>query len=144
MSPTTVRSAMPASWLGGRFEASNRTLALAAGDLVAIALFVAVGEVRHAGSLSSGLATLTQFGVGWVVASLWVGAYAVGVRSTPWRAVRLGATAWILAALVGLVVRLLTTPETAIPVTFILTSIGFGALFVGGWRFVATRWLLAG
>jgi hypothetical protein len=125
--------------LGGRLEASRRTLVLAIGDAAAIALFVALGELRHGGSVAAGVETLAQFGVGWLLAGVVAGVYGADALEDVRRALVQGVAAWVLDALVGQLIRLLSTPGSVVQPSFVLVSIGFGGLFVGGWRYVAAR-----
>lgn len=130
---------MTTTWLGGRIDASRRTLGLALGDGVAIALFVALGELRHAGTVAAGIETFAEFGVAWVLAGVAAGVYAADALAGPRRAVAQGVAAWVVAALVAQLIRLLATPGTVVRPSFVLVSIGFGGLFVGAWRYVAAR-----
>ena len=130
---------MARTLLGGRVVADRRTLALAAGDAAMIALFVLVGELRHAGTLLAGVSTFGQFALGWAVVAVVAGAYAADALATPRRAVVRGVGAWVLASLVAQLVRLLVRPGTVVQPAFVLVAIGFGGLFVGAWRYVAAR-----
>ncbi|MFB6354360.1 MAG: DUF3054 domain-containing protein [Halobacteriales archaeon] len=127
--------------LGGRVERSRRTLLLAAGDAAMIAAFVALGELRHAGTLAAGLETFAQFGLGWLLAGTLAGVYAPGAVDSARRAVVQGVAAWVLAALVGQLVRVLMRPGTFVLPSFVLVSVGAGGLLIGLWRFVAARQL---
>lgn len=125
--------------LGGRVERSRRTLVLALGDGAMIALFVALGELRHAGSLTDGLETFGQFGLGWLLAGTLAWVYAPGAVDSPKRAVIQGVAAWVLAALVGQLLRVLMRPGTFVLPSFVVVSIGAGGLLIGFWRYVAAR-----
>lgn len=130
---------MATAVLDGRIEASRRTSGLALGDAAAIALFVALGELRHGGSVAAGLETFAQFGVGWLLAGVVAGVYAPDALASARRAVVQGVAAWIVAALIGQLIRLLATPGSHVQPSFVLVSIGFGGLFIGGWRYGAAR-----
>ena len=130
---------MPATWLGGRVEASVRSLALALGDLAMIALFVAVGEVRHGGTVAGGVATLGQFLVGWVLVSVVGGVYGPRALADPRRAVTQVFAAWVLAALIGVLVRSALRPGGFVQLSFVAVAIGFGGAFLAAWRFAAVR-----
>lgn len=125
--------------LRGRVERSRRTLVLALGDGAMIALFVALGELRHAGSFAAGLETFAQFGLGWLLAGTLAGVYAPGAVDSPKPAVIQAVVAWVLAALVGQLVRVLMGPGTFVLPSFVLVSVGVGGLLIGLWRFVAAR-----
>lgn len=130
---------MTSSWLDRRIEASRRTLALALGDAVAIALFVALGELRHGGTAAAGLETFAQFGAGWVLAGVTAGVYAADALASPRQAVIRGLATWVVAAVIAQLLRLLATPGGFVLPSFVLVSIGFGGLFIAAWRYVAAR-----
>lgn len=128
---------MESAWLGGRIEASRRTVRLAVGDAAAIALFVAIGELRHGGTVATGVETWAQFGVAWLLAGVAAGVYAPDALTGSRQAVVRGVAAWVIAALIAQSIRLLLTPGGVVQPSFVLVSIGFGGAFVGAWRFVA-------
>lgn len=130
---------MVEAWLGDRVEASRRTLGLAAGDAVAIALFVGLGELRHAGTLAAGVETYAQFGLGWLLAGVAAGVYAPDALEGPRRALVQGVAAWAVATLVAQLIRLVVTPGTVVQPSFVLVSVAFGGAFVGGWRYAGAR-----
>lgn len=130
---------MATTWFGGRVVASRRTLKLALGDVAMIALFVLIGEIRHAGSLGGGVRTFGQFLVGWLLVSVVAGVYSPKALENRRRAVVQVVAAWMLAAIIGQLVRLVMTPGGVVQLSFVLVSIGFGGLFLGIWRFVAAR-----
>lgn len=127
------------AWIRSRVEPSRRTIVLAIGDAAAIGLFVWLGEIRHGGTVAAGAETLAQFGLGWLIAAVGTGVYAAGAVDSPTRAVTLGVTTWIVAALLGQLVRLLATPGSLVQPSFVLVSIAVGGLFIGSWRAVAGR-----
>lgn len=133
------RPTMSTTWLGRRLALDRQTLALGVGDAAAIALFVALGELRHGGSLAAGVETFAQFGAGWVLAGVAAGVYAADALAGPRRASVRGVAAWVVAALVAQLLRLLVTPGSLVQPSFVLVSIGFGGLFIGTWRYVAAR-----
>lgn len=133
---------MARTWFDGRVEVSTRTLALAIGDLAMIALFVLVGELRHAGTLAGGVRTFAQFGVGWLLVSVVAGVYGPRSIEDPRRAVIQVFAAWVLAAVIGQLVRLAMTPGSFVQLPFVLVSIGFGGAFLAAWRYLAARFVL--
>lgn len=126
---------------GGRFEASRRTLALAIGDVAMIALFVLLGELRHRGTLLAGVETFVQFAVGWLLVSVIAGVYSGQTLEDPRRAVVQVVAAWVLAAVIGQLVRLAMTPGNFIHPSFVAVTIGFGGALLAGWRYVAARFV---
>lgn len=139
MTEPPVRTGMARTWLAERFEASPRTLGLALGDAAMIALFVAGGEMRHGGNLGAGVETFAQFGVGWLLASLAAGVYGPAALASPRRAVAQVVGAWVVAALVGQLVRVLATPGGSVEPAFVVVSVAVGGLLLGAWRYVAAR-----
>jgi len=130
---------MRATWLNGRVERSQRTLGLAIGDFAMIGLFVFLGELRHNGTLASGVETFGQFAIGWLLVGVVAGLYRPGAITRPGRAVLQVVIAWVLAALIGQLIRLLMTPGNLLVPSFLLVSMGFGGAFLAGWRYVAAR-----
>lgn len=133
---------MATTWFGGRVEASRRTLALAVGDAAMIALFVLLGEIRHGGTLAGGVETFVQFGIGWTLAALAAAVYGPDALRTPSRAVVQGFGTWVVAALIGQLVRVAMTPGSFVQLSFVLVSIGFGGAFLAAWRYLAARFVL--
>ncbi len=134
---------MATTWFGGRVEASQRTLVLAVGDAAMIALFVLLGELRHGGTLAAGVETFVQFGLGWTLAALVAAVYGPNALRTPGRAVVQVVGTWVVAALIGQLLRLAMTPGSFVQVSFVLVSIGFGGAFLAAWRYVAARFVLS-
>lgn len=126
--------------LGGRLLLSGRTALLAIGDLLAIVTFVAIGEARHGGTLAAGAETTGQFLLGWVVASLLVGAYAPRALASVTDGVGRAVGAWLMAAVLGVSIRAaLTTGRFS--VVFLLVSIGVGGVLLALWRVLALRFV---
>ncbi|MFB6361620.1 MAG: DUF3054 domain-containing protein [Halobacteriales archaeon] len=130
---------MASDWFGGRLEASRRTAGLLIGDFAMIGLFVLLGELRHSGTLASGIETFMQFGIGWLLVSLLARVYDSRALASPRQAVVQIVITWVLAALIGQLVRLVMTPGNLILPSFVAVSIGFGGLFLGIWRYGAAR-----
>lgn len=130
---------MATTWFGGRVEATTRTLGLALGDVAMIALFVLVGELRHGGTFAGGVQTFGQFFVGWLLVSVVAGVYGPRALEAPRQAVVQVVAAWVLAAIIGQLVRLAMTPGSVVQLSFVAVSIGFGGAFLAVWRYVAVR-----
>lgn len=128
--------------LRGRIDVSSISLGLAIGDAVLIGLFVVSGEISH------GVDPITQTGVvidtalpfyiGWVIASLAVGAYSHAARATPKRAALMAAGTWIVAALIGQGLRATSLFHGGFDVAFVLVSIGVGLVLLVPWRVVVS------
>lgn len=104
-----------------------------------IGLFVLLGELRHSGTLASGVETFVQFGIGWLLVSVLAGVYDSRALERPGPAVIQVVITWVLAAFIGQLVRLMMTPGTFVFPSFLAVSIGFGGVFLGSWRYVAAR-----
>jgi hypothetical protein len=130
---------MASHWFGGRVEASRRTAGLLIGDFAMIGLFVLLGELRHSGTFASGVGTFVQFGIGWLLVSVLARVYDSRALAGPRQAVVQVVITWVLAAVIGQLVRLVMTPGNLILPSFVAVSIGFGGLFLGSWRYVAAR-----
>lgn len=118
-------------------------LLLLAGDLVALFLFVLVGQMDHdllpgANPLWYTLARGWPFLLVWLVVGWLVGAFRLPAGATGWPLLRdLGGRAlhgWLIAAPLGVVLRALVLGRSVIPTLFFLTTLGFGALFLLAWR----------
>lgn len=127
--------------LRGRVVASGLTARLLVGDVVAILLFSTIGELRHGGTAVAVLFTAAEFGVGWAVLAILLGAYGRRALPSPGRAAALGATTWIGGAVVGAFVRAAVEPGATVVPIFVVVTATVGAVILGGWRLLAARWL---
>jgi len=137
----TVRNAATPA----RVDVSRTSGILLLGDLLAIGLFVLIGEIHHAGALSnvavvSGALTFAEFAAGWLVAGLAVGAYAADALSSWHRAAVTTGGGWLLGASLGQVIRAVVEWGPVFP-TFVLVTLGVGGAFLLGWRLVAAAWI---
>jgi hypothetical protein len=124
-----------------RLPSSRGEVLLAVGDLAAIAIFVAAGEISHARPVLSGVGTFLAFVAGWAVVAPVLGAYGDRALTSIGRSVGLGAVAWLGAALIGQVVRAAVVPAANIAPTFVLVSILVGGILLGVWRGIAAMLL---
>lgn len=120
--------------LGGRAVISRRMSSVAVVDLVAIAVFVGLGELRHAGTLAAGIETYGQFLLGWLIAALLFRAYTPRSVSTPKRALAAGGVTWAVAAVFGQVIRIIVDPLASFAPSFVVVSIVAGGVLVAGGR----------
>lgn len=125
--------------LGGRIVVDRSMAAVGVADGLAIALFVALGELRHSGTIAAGIETYTQFLIGWAIAAVVFHAYTPRAISTPRRTALVGAKTWVLAAVVGQVIRMIAEPSARFSPIFVLVSIvAGGVILVGSRVLVAT------
>ena len=129
------------TYLGGRIVASRRFALLAAGDLVALLLFATLGELRHAGTVAATLVTAVEFGIGWAVVAVALGAYGARALGSPSRAAGLAAVSWALGAVLGAAIRAAVEPLASFAPVFVLVTAGIGAVIFGVWRALAARLL---
>ncbi len=123
----------------GRVQRSLQSVALAGGDLVAIAVFVAIGEVRHGGTLGAGVLTYTEFIAGWAIAGVLLGAYAPDAVRSRRRAAGIVLVAWTGAALLGQLIRAVLKPGFFVSPSFVGISIVFGGIILVTWRVLAVE-----
>ena len=149
-------------------------LILLAGDLIAVVAFVAAGQREHelvneASPVLGVLLTTAEFGVPWVVAGWLLGAFRVGDRVGAGLAPAQGdrplrfatgtfgkgrpyvsflarsLNTWLVAAPIGILIRSYALGRAVIPTVFVVAALGFGGLFVLGWRAVfAVVWWWVG
>jgi hypothetical protein len=119
---------------------------LAAGDLVALLAFVLVGQADHntidtANPLLGALPNVVPLAGTWLVVAALLRAFPRGSQP-PKLPAFLGrsALAWVIAAPIGLALRMLWLDRGGIPLPFLLVTLAAGGLFLLGWRLVF--WLL--
>ena len=120
-------------------DSRKTALILLAGDLVALALFVLVGQREHetidaANPLLSVLPNVIAFAIPWMIAVWLLGALRVDNGRLRFFARTLNA--WLVAALFGLLLRSFLFARAIIPAIFIVATLGFGGLFLFAWRAV--------
>jgi hypothetical protein len=117
------------------------SIILLLGDLIALSLFVLVGQREHetidpTNPLPGLLPNIIAFAIPWTIAAWWLGALRIdeSFRSAPFFARTLNA--WFVAALFGLLLRSAILGRAVIPTMFIVATLGFGAVFLFMWRAV--------
>ena len=127
---------------GNRIDPSPRTALLAAGDLSAILLFVAVGEYTHGYNplvdVGRVAGTAIPFVVGWLLVAVAAGLYAGTASASPGRTLGVTMGAWTLAVGIAQALRATSLFHGNAAVAFALVSVGIGGAAVCGWRLVAT------
>lgn len=125
----------------GRLTVSGRSIGLAVGDLVAIGLFVALGELRHAGTVTAGGQNLLAFGGSWIAVAALAGLYGPASARPRRRVAPMVAGGWIVAATVGQFLRVIVRPGAGLSSAFFIVSVLVGGVLLIGWRAIAP-WLL--
>lgn len=111
---------------------------LAIGDLVAIGIFVAVGQRQHGidplAFPAAYLEALGPFLLGWLLAAGLAGLYTRDAVLGPRRAVSWALPAWIVAAVIAQALRASSLVAGSLSPVFLLVSIGAGGVIVVSWR----------
>lgn len=132
------------------FDVNRRTVTrLAVGDVVAILAFVTVGEYQHNEYLFSAsrlpelaahlVGTGVPFLAGWVLGAWALSAY--GDVESRTRLVGTTVSAWLVADVVGQLIRGTAAFPGDASITFFAVAGLFGAVFLLAWRLVATTLL---
>jgi len=122
-----------------RIEISPRTGVLLAGDLLAIGLFVAAGELQHGRSVLAGSRTFIEFVVGWLLVGTLLGAYGPQGRSSRVRAVTFALLGWTGGVAIAQCLRALRETGFYVAPTFVAVSLAVGGLLLSAWRLLATE-----
>ncbi len=111
---------------------------LLVGDLLALALFVFVGQRNHetvgANALLGIAQTTLPFIAPWIICAAIFGAYRVDSRERMTRFLARSLNAWLVAIPFALVWRAFILNSPTIQTMFVITAAGFGGLFLLGWR----------
>lgn len=116
-----------------------------AGDLAIFVMFALVGRETHASSdpnlVANALPTLLPFVLIWLMVSIPMGVYRPSVyRFVPLAIIR-ALAAWIVAGPIALYARALLLARTAIPVPFILVTMGLNGVMLLAWHSFFAWWL---
>ncbi|WP_435153128.1 DUF3054 domain-containing protein [Haladaptatus sp. DFWS20] len=129
---------MSSAFATGRFDRSPTTAGLGIGDLLVILGLLWMGSLRHnENPIATPLLfadTVAPFLIGWIIASLLVGAYSTQARQSVRDAVRFGGGAWIIASLIGAGLRATSLFHGDAPLSFVLVVTGIGLVFLVTWR----------
>ena len=112
---------------------------LLVGDLVALLLFVYVGQRDHEmvnaeNPILGLLPTVGAFALPWVVTGWWLGAFRDGETLTVRTLLGRTLNAWLVTVFLGLLLRSLLLQRAVIPTLFAIAALGFGGAFLLGWR----------
>jgi hypothetical protein len=123
-----------------RFDRSPATAALALGDLAVLTGLLAAGFLRHNESIVGAplrfADTLAPFLVGWIAASLVVGAYGSRARRSVRGAALVGGATWLVAVVVGSALRSTDLFHGDAPLAFVAVVGGLGLVAFVAWRSV--------
>ena len=114
-------------------------LILLTGDLIAVVAFVVVGQrdhelVNEANPVLGVLLTAVEFAAPWVVAGWLLGAFPRGDKLTVRSLLTRSLNTWLVAAPIGILIRSYALGRAVIPTVFLVATLGFGGVFVLGWR----------
>lgn len=109
------------------------------GDLLALLLFVGVGQADH-GTINDANPLLGMIQASWIFALLWLiigwplGAFPPFQEWTARTLLSRALTAWLVIAPLSLLLRSLILERLNIPTLFLAATLGFGILFLFAWR----------
>lgn len=108
---------------------------LLAGDWMALALFVFLGQVDHdVVDVGRWLMQTAVFAAPWTVVALILRAHQLPRGSTLRAFLARSLLAWLVAAPLGLILRAVVQGQATIVVAFMLVTMGVGGLFLLSWR----------
>jgi len=127
-----------------RVDRTGLSALVAAGDIVLIGLFVAVGEATHGSppwdAPVGAIEAFVPFLLGWLLAAFVGGLYTTDAWEFPLRALSWTVPGWIVTVLITMAIRVLPFVPGGVAVTFVAVSIGVGLALLVPWR-MAIAWL---
>ncbi len=128
-----------------RIDLSSKTALLAAGDLGAILLFVAVGEYTHGYNplvdVGRVAGTFAPFLIGWLLVATATGLYASDAPGTLANATLVTLLSWVAAVAIAQGLRATSVFHGGAALTFAVVSILVGGLLLTLWRTGATLFM---
>jgi hypothetical protein len=118
----------------------GRIAILVVGDLIAFAVFAALGRETHneatgLGAIGQTLWTAFPFILGWFLVAPWLGAFTRARTERPLDMLQRTEIAWFAAWPVALLLRWAFTPDHHIPpVAFAIVALLANTVILGGWR----------
>jgi hypothetical protein len=111
------------------------------GDLVALILFVYIGQrdhelLNHENPFLGILATTIEFALPWLIAAILLNAYPRTNRMSVRTVLGNAMVSWLVAAPLGLLLRAYILNRAIIPTSFFAATLFFGGLFIFIWRLV--------
>lgn len=128
------------SFLESRLDAAAWPLAI--GDFIILFAFLFLGILSHwpldivLASPEIILNAAGPFILGWIIAAPLIGAYSPGAISAPNSSVPLVVRSWVVAAILGFLIREFAIPSRGVTLDFALVMLVGGAVVLGIWRFV--------
>ena len=121
----------------GRIQWRMASLILLLGDVGALLLFVYIGQRDHdlietAYPLWGVLVAAAPFLPAWCLVGWWLGAFQYDADR--FRFLSRSLNTWLVAAPLGLLLRATLLERAIIPTGFFMATLGFGGMFVLGWR----------
>lgn len=115
------------------------------GDVVMLLAFILIGEQDHGfiddpAIVWTVLRAVIVFGGPWILAGLWCQAFAPVSRASLWRWWLATLQALLIALPLGIWLRALWMDRAVVPTLFISATLGFGTLFILGWRILYGLW----
>lgn len=111
---------------------------LALGDVLALGLFVLIGQREHEllgdGAALRLLENTLYFAVPWLVAAALLGAFRAGPGVSAGQFFGRSLNAWLVAGPLGLLLRAYARNIAVIPAIFMLVALSMGGLFLLAWR----------
>lgn len=124
-------------------QISRSTIVLIAGDWLALALFVYLGQIEHelvnANGLPRLLTTTLVLALPWTAVALLWGAYRPPAGRGDVGFFGRVLAAWLAAAPLALMLRAWLQGQSAIILIFMAVTLGLGGLFLLGWRLLYFR-----
>jgi len=130
-----------ASSLRRRVDSVPAMVGLAVGDLLAITVFVVVGEISHGvdpvGQFDRVLGTLLPFLIGLGIVGIGGRLYTMHSIRSPGHAVSMILPAWVGAVIVAQLLRATAVFPGDAAITFAVVSVGVGGVLLISWRAIA-------
>ncbi len=137
--------------MSGGWRRHTRWL-LVLGDCLAAGLFVYIGQRDHdlvdpVNPLWGVLQSTLMFVAPWVAVGAWLGGFPTALAGASRRPdlgfLSRSLNVWLVTALLGLLLRSWLLGRAVIPTVFVVATVGFGGLFLVGWRalFAAAYWI---
>ncbi|MEM9777922.1 MAG: DUF3054 domain-containing protein [Chloroflexota bacterium] len=124
----------------------SKQFVLIAGDLIALLLFVFIGQIQHgllddANPLLNVLNTAWIFALVWLIVGWFVGAFPSDEMAfTRRNLIDKSLNAWLITTLIGVVIRAFWIDSAVIFRSFAIATVVFGLLFLWAWRIPFLLW----